>query len=525
MRLADCELAALIPRSVAGMSIDHKIAQTLALAIWAEADVDQKRHRGLSYIRRHGIGHVHINRGGLASVRTATALLQHAAIEGSGIPTTFGADLEQGAPHSFAYGTELPWQQAIGATNEPDHARRAGLIAGREAGALGVHVLYGPCADVLTEPENTLLASRAFSTRADLAAICTAAFVQGALTAGVTPCVKHLPGHGGAVADSHIALPFDPASADELAQTHLAPFRAALAAGADMMMTGHVVFPAIDPEAPATLSRPILTEIVRHGMGFDGVIITDSLNMHAIKSCQPHPRRESALRALLAGADLLLHPGSPQAAHDYLRTAVDDGRLPMAILDAAVERVLAGKRRALARSLVQPAADDQAEEHARWAEAIARTGLLWLRGGSAAGWLKPGGSLQVLTFIDDDGLDLAWDDAFSPALRSRGLVVQSETARGHLDEPTTARWRAIAAATAPGRLILAIWCPMRWYKGRARLAPETVTQLGQILAANPSNLLVLGGPAIIAAQLAAPNAVCVYGPSASSQCAVAAALC
>ncbi|MCD7437268.1 sugar hydrolase [Streptomyces lincolnensis] len=210
--------------------------------------------------------------------------------EGGGIGHLVGA----GAP-------DVPGSYALGVVDDPAlTAACADALAGHLA-TLGITASYAPVADVQVHPDNPIVRTRAFGTDPELVSRHVGAWIAATEARGIASCAKHFPGHGGTVTDSHHDLAVDPRPYDEL---DLAPFRAAIAAGVPMLMSAHVVFPALDPNRPATLSRRILGDLLRHELGFDGVLVSDALEMKAI--ADRYGEAAGARIALAAGADQVI---------------------------------------------------------------------------------------------------------------------------------------------------------------------------------------------------------------------------
>ncbi|MGI9092297.1 MAG: beta-N-acetylhexosaminidase, partial [Mycobacteriales bacterium] len=226
-------------------------------------------------------------------------------------------------------GSSYPGNLALGELNDVAATEQIGGALGDLLAAAGIDLDLAPVADVNSNPDNPVIGSRSFGADPARVAAHTAAYVRGVQSRGVAACAKHFPGHGAAATDSHEELPIVDAPADVLSTVDLEPFRAAIAAGARSVMTAHVVYPAWDPGVPATLSRPILTDLLRGELGFAGVLITDALHMAAIRDgvgCA-----EGAVQALAAGADLVcvdLDLPGQVAVRDAVAAAVADGRLP-----------------------------------------------------------------------------------------------------------------------------------------------------------------------------------------------------
>ncbi|HEX6497852.1 MAG TPA: glycoside hydrolase family 3 N-terminal domain-containing protein [Micromonosporaceae bacterium] len=276
-------------------------------------------------------------------VHALTAGLQSAAKAlPAGAPLLIGTDQEYGVVTRIRSGvTQLPSAMAVGAAGDAELTRRAWAAAGADLAALGINVDFAPDADVVGGAGG-VIGSRSFG--ADPAAVGTqvAAAVRGLQSAGVAATLKHFPGHGHTTTDSHTSLPVLSQDRATLDSGDLPPFRAGIGAGADMIMVGHLDVRAIDPGIPATFSRKVLTDVLRGQLGFQGVVVTDALNMAPAERWSPG---EAAVRALLAGNDLLLMPPNVGAARQGILDALHTGRLPRQRLVDSVTRILALKLR------------------------------------------------------------------------------------------------------------------------------------------------------------------------------------
>jgi len=239
--------------------------------------------------------------------------------------------------------TQLPGNMALGATGSTDLAYRTGEVLGRELAAMGINVDYAPCADVNMNPQNPVVGIRSFGEDPQAVARLTAAMVHGIQSQGVAATAKHFPGHGDTSNDSHYGLPTLPHGLERLEKVELPPFQAAIAADTKLIMTAHLSLPALDgPNAPpATLSQNILQNLLRRKLGFEGVIITDAMDMRAIK--QGEFLGAEAVRAARAGADLLLLTTDPKD-HEWvakaLLAAMRTGDLSPEEMQNSVKRIL-----------------------------------------------------------------------------------------------------------------------------------------------------------------------------------------
>lgn len=268
--------------------------------------------------------------------------LQDAAMDtGAEIPLLVSTDQEQGLVTRIGSpATLFPGDMALGANGSEKDARKAAAITGRELLAMGIHQNNAPVADVNVNPDNPVIGVRSFSSDPELVSDLTAASVKGfEKDGGIVATAKHFPGHGDTDTDSHTGLPVINHSVEEWQSIDAPPFEAAIEAGVDSIMTAHIVVPSLDDSGdPATLSKKIVTGQLRDELGFDGVVVTDGLEMAAVR--QKYGDGEVAVRAIEAGVDQLLLPAAPQEAYDALDEALDSGRLTEDRIDESVERIL-----------------------------------------------------------------------------------------------------------------------------------------------------------------------------------------
>jgi len=274
-----------------------------------------------------------------------TAVLANQMQAKSKLPLLIGADFERGTAMRYDEGTSFPTAMALAAGGNPKDAYTMGKITALEARATGVHWVYAPVADVNNNPGNPIINTRSFGEDPARVSEFVSEFVRGVEENGALATAKHFPGHGDTAADSHIDLPVISADRDRLEHLELVPFRAAIAAGVDSIMTGHLNVPALEPDrdTPATLSHNILTDLLRKQLGFQGLIVTDAMDMGGITV--RYAPGEAAVRAVIAGADCLLMPPVQDAAFEALQAAVKSGRISNERLDESVRRILRAKGR------------------------------------------------------------------------------------------------------------------------------------------------------------------------------------
>jgi beta-N-acetylhexosaminidase len=348
------------------MSLDEKIGQLISVGINATfLNQDSDAYKALRHqIEDNHVGGIILFRGAVYESVVLVNRMQNLAR----YPLLISADLEAGAGMRFDDTINLPWNMAVGATDNPDYARRQGALTAHEARALGVQQIYAPVADVNNNAANPVINVRSYGEDPLAVGRFVAAFVEGAQANGVISTAKHFPGHGDTATDSHRGLPEIDVSRARLNAVELVPFQAAIKSGVGSVMTGHIGMPQIDPTAvvplprdiklkpidtdegaevvvdkgtiPTTLS-PVMNGILRRDLGFNGLIVTDAMSMSGLTLY--FTQEEASVRALEAGADLLLKPADVDAVVRGVREAVAKGRLKEERIELSARKVLAAK--------------------------------------------------------------------------------------------------------------------------------------------------------------------------------------
>jgi beta-N-acetylhexosaminidase len=404
----------------------------------------------------------------------------------SAVPLLNSADFEFGVGMRIAGGTPFPRAMAFGAAGDPMLAEQAGRIVAEESRAIGVHVDFAPVADVNNNPRNPVINTRSFGEDPPRVGLMASAFVRGLRAGGVIATLKHFPGHGDTAVDTHLGFASIPHDRARLDAIELAPFRQALAAGADAIMVAHVALPALDASgAPATMSAPIVGDLLRQQVGFEGLVFTDSMSMAAIaRMASPG---ETAVRAIAAGADIVLHSPDDAAAADALKAAVASGRISMARLDASVQRLLTAKARlglhlARAVDLGEVASHVGGRQHAAVARTVSERSLTLVRNKARHVPLEAPRSTRVLVLsvLDYPG---NWRIAapgrtFIPAIRERWPDVTAI----ELSDRTTPSELDLVRASAPGygAIVMAIYVRAASGSGRLDLAPSVARLVNDI---------------------------------------------
>ncbi|HEX5875568.1 MAG TPA: glycoside hydrolase family 3 N-terminal domain-containing protein [Pyrinomonadaceae bacterium] len=348
------------------MSLEEKIGQLISVGINATfLNQDSDAFRALKHhVENHKVGGIILFRGPVyESVILVNRMQQLAKY-----PLLVSADLESGAGMRFEDTVNFPWNMAVGATGNPEYAKRQGEITAREARALGVYHIFAPVVDVNNNAANPVINVRSYGEDPAEVARFGAAFTEGAQAAGTIATAKHFPGHGDTAVDSHRGLPEINVGRDRLNSVEFVPFQASVNAGVGSVMVGHIALPQIDPTAvkplprsqkskpidtdeageiveekasiPATMS-PVMGDILRKDLKFNGMIVTDALSMSGLTIY--FTPEEAAVRALEAGADMLLKPADVDASFRGVREAVKSGRITEQRVEESARRILAAK--------------------------------------------------------------------------------------------------------------------------------------------------------------------------------------
>ncbi len=494
-----------VKRTLERMTLEEKVGQLLMVPYFGDFHntADEEYQRLQRLVRELRVG-------GLIVATQATrpsgfdrsepydlAHLTNQLQAGARVPLLVAADFERGASFRVRETTAFPHNMTLGATGNPDYGYRMGRIAAQEARALGVHWLLAPVADVNNNPLNPIINIRSFGEDAQAVARMVEAFIRGCEEGRALCTAKHFPGLGDSAVDPHIELTTVAAERARLEGVELVPFRAAVAAGVSSVMTEHMAAPALEPETglPATFSAKMADDVLRRELGFDGLVITDAMEMSAITE-RAWPG-EAAVRAFAAGHDMILMSPAPEVALAALVRAVRSGEIEEKRLNESVERILRAKaalglhRKAqvdieqLSAVLGAPASLEAAQE-------MADRGVVLLR--DDAGLLpfdatKPQRGLLLVVSADPDTFP--------------GRVLEEEL-RPRMDSLVTARADrlyfkpeevTLPSATLYDWCLIAVVVRVADRKGNVSLPPAHVQLIEQALAAGkPTALVVLGSP-------------------------------
>lgn len=407
-------------------------------------------------------------------------------------PILLASDLERGAGQQFRGCTSLPPAAALASLDDLEVVWRAGRLTAREARALGVDWVLAPVADLDVEPRNPIVSTRSFGSEAAAVARHVAAWTLGCIAGGALPCVKHFPGHGRTVADSHDGLPVVDAGVDVLAHD-LVSFAAGLSAGVPSVMTAHVAFPALDQQGrPATRSPEVIGALLRGRLGFRGVVVSDALIMSGARAAGEE-EVSVAVEALAAGVDALLYPEDSTALalgmERQLGRSLDEGKVRSALgrLRRMRARIPRGPHRGSGQGIGWGRAEDRT-----WAREVALRTVGELR----PSLRSPPMPFEVVT-VEDDA-----DGPFPPPDRS--VFIDRLSALG------VASAEDAEEAGARSRVV-AVYADVRGWKGRAGLSHGAVRRLEELVRSRPSLVVLFSHPRHVDQIPAGTPVLCAWG--------------
>lgn len=509
-RRADGE-ARWVEETLKSLSPRERLGQMLMTPVQVEQAAGGRLEELKKQLAELGLGGVVVRGGTPESVAALTNELQRA----SRVPLFVGADYERGLRMQMkTAGTPFTNNMGVAAAGDPRAAFEQGRITAEEARAVGVNWLFGPVADLNNNPDNPVINVRSFGEDPRRVAEFVAAAVRGTRAGGALSTAKHFPGHGDTAVDSHIGLPTIRADRARLDRVELVPFRAAVAAGVDSLMTAHIALPELTgDELPATLSPKVTTELLRGGLKFDGLVVTDSLGMGAIT--KGFPGGEASVRAILAGADVALTPPELKASLDALEAAVKGGRLDPARVDESVRRILRAKYRLglserrtvdtqAVRSLVER------PESVESARRVAEASITLLRDGRGLLPLdakRAAGAAFVVVAADDDPEE---GRTFIPRVRARApgarvLRADPKTNAGEYDA-------LLSEAAKAETIVVAAFVKRAAGKGTVALPERQAEFVRRLIAVGrPVAVVAFSGPYLVRQFPEAAAFVVAYG--------------
>ncbi len=535
------------------MSLEQKVGQLISVGINATfLNQDSEAFKAL----RHQVVDNHV--GGIILFRSPvyeSVVLVNRMQELAKYPLLISADLEAGAGMRFDDTVNFPWAMATAATGNPEYARRAGELTGREARALGIQQIYAPVADVNNNAANPVINVRSYGEDPVQVAKFVAAFIEGAQSAGVIATAKHFPGHGDTATDSHRGLPEIDVTRERLNSVELVPFRAAVNAGVGAVMDGHIALPRIDPTVITPLprdlkSKPIDTDeggeivdeqgtmpttlsltvnnILRNDLKFEGLIVTDAMSMSGLTLY--FTQEEASVRALEAGADQLLKPADPDAAFRGVLAAVKKGRLTEQRIEHSARKILAAKYDlGLVKQRITPIDEiDRAvagKEAGALADDIAAHAVTLVRNDASLLPLKSSPTTKIFNLAITNGDDRAFiAQPFAATMARAGTTINTMVLDDRSSDDEVSK--AINAATRADVVIVSMYGRVRSGQARSVALPEPGAKaLNTLLDRNaPLVGISFGNPYLLMSFPKLQTYLVAYGDMPSLQKAAAVAL-
>ncbi len=503
-------------RTLDTMTLEEKVGQMLVPALqpvfmnqqstnWVEIERNLMKFHAGGY---HAFG------GDPAALAVLLNRLQRTAKH----PLLITADLEGGPGYQFRGATRLPRGMALGATGSEQLAYEAGKIAAVQGRAMGVAVNFYPVVDVNNNPRNPIINIRSFGEDVSAVSRMAQAYIRGAQENGEIATAKHFPGHGDTSQDSHMELAVIDVNRERLNQVELPPFRAAVEAGVGAVMTAHIALPQIEPEKglPATLSRMINTDVLRGDLKFGGLLFTDAMDMRGVAA--HYSPEDATLRAVQAGADVILFPPSMEKSFNAILDAVKTGALPLERIEASARRILQAKMRL---GLDANRAIDLAQletlvgnpEHEALAQKMMESALTLVRNDNAAVPLKlsPEQSVLYINLLDSR---IGWREG------TPGFIFRRELAARHsnivdvtVDDRTTQESIEILKKFSSAMDVVVVTAAVRveGYRGRIDLAEEQLDLLRHLSRQKkPFAFVLFGSPYLLTAVPELPSYLLTY---------------
>jgi beta-N-acetylhexosaminidase len=504
------------------------------LGDYTSGDSPQWQHL-TDYIRNEKVGGFTISVGSPTEVASKLNALQSM----SSIPLIFGADLEAGAgfrarggyfiPNAIDLGGAVvfPPEMAIGATGDTLLAYEQGRLTAIEGRALGIHIAYAPVLDVNNNPANPVINTRSYGEDPALAARLGAAFIRGVQANGMIATGKHFPGHGDTGVNSHLALPVVTVSRSRLDSVELVPFRAAVNSGVGAIMSFHGSMPALDSSGvPGTLSQKVLTGLLRNELKFNGIIISDAMDMAGV--LQQYGAVEAVKRAVAAGVDILIQPLNVRQTIDAVVAGVAEGRYSEARIDESVKRILKAKqelgldrRRLVNLDSLRYIVGDSAHSAMAWR--IAERSITLVRDSLNLVPLPLSGNPRVLSITVARRTDLSAGTAFNGELRNSVKNLRAEFLAA--EDPSADYARLERAADSADVTIISSYVGQNWDAVSAS-APQAFASFVQRLTEKRKRMIIVsfGNPYLLQQIPYVPTYVVAWGGFPPSQTAAARAL-
>jgi beta-N-acetylhexosaminidase len=534
-RSTDKTTPASVRQLMRSMTLRDKVAQLIIMPVYGEhANTRSAEFRKYQHlIRDLHVGGVivtgHSLNGGIRNAEPyAMAALLNRLQKMARTPLFVAADFERGASMRVNSTTAWPYSMAFAAAQDLTAVGEEGADTARDARAMGVNWLFAPVADVNNNPDNPIINIRSFGENPAEVSSFVQAYIAGAHSDRKNPVLvtaKHFPGHGDTTEDSHMALPRLDADRDRIEAVELQPFRTAIAAGVDAVMTAHLAVPALEPEnIPATVSSKILTGVLRDELGFHGLVVTDAMDMQGLAAL--FDTAEASARAIEAGADVLLMPKRAEDAIRGVVAAVENGRITRRRLDESVARVLSAKARlGLTRKKLVNLEDiadvvDSPESEER-AQSVADRAVTLVTDTKDSLPIRHSANTCLIAMTEgrrsQQGIRLI-DEVKKRAPAITTTVLDPAMTKADLDQ-------VAEKSSTCGQIIVAAYVSVNAYRGNVALAGGYPDFLNALIAGNaPVLLAALGNPYLARSFPNVAAYLTTYSPTPTSEIALAKAL-
>ncbi|MFC2167433.1 glycoside hydrolase family 3 N-terminal domain-containing protein [Acidobacteriota bacterium] len=507
-----------VNRILSKMTLEEKVGQMLCQGFYGDFINDESK-TWLEY--RHWVEDLKI--GGLAIYRGdvyETAHMINSLQALSNIPLLIAANLEKGLGNQMDGATLFPPIMSIGATGSEELSYQMGKITALEARSVGIHMAYFPVVDVNINPDNPIINTRSFGENPVDVGRLAAAYIRGCQEYGLIATAKHFPGHGDTERDSHNVLATVQADMNRLKSVELYPFQKAINAGVQAVMSAHISIPAIDPtpNLPATLSRPIMTDYLRGTLGFEGLVVSDSMGMGGITTL--YPQDQAAVLAVKAGVDIILLSPEPEIVLSSLVDAVKNGDISVERIEESVNRILYAKARMGLQKNRYVAVNTlnykvATEENLQWAERVLEQSMTLVIDTSNVLPLIPNKKLAVFSLSSDPD-DYYAGRPFIQEIKKRKPEVlefyaEASTGTEYFEE-------ALKKAGDVDVLVVALFSSLRSGKGSIGLNERQVELIHKIVTKKIPVLVISFGSPYYLRHFPDVNAyLCAYRPSPQAQ--------
>ncbi len=506
---------------IENMSVKQKIGQMLFPGVLAKYyPVDSAEFQMLKRnIEEYKIGGVIFFKGTVLDYAGLANTLQKI----SELPLIIGADFERGLAMRIDNTTPFPYNMCVAATSKTQYAFEMARVISKEARAIGVHHNYAPVADICSDIDNPVINLRAYSSEKETVTAFCEAFIQGAREGNVISCIKHFPGHGNTKIDSHRELPLILSDSRQFFEEDIYPFAECIKAGAQSVMTGHLDVPASGERAgwPSVISHKLLTELLRGELGFNGLIITDAMNMYGLTD--NFSVGEAAVEAVLAGNDMLLMPPDIGIAVERIYDAFMDGRISGDRINASVKRILSAKfwLGLFDNSLVDESVIRNTvaiKDHYKKALEIAESGLTLIKNQDDIIPCTKISGASIITLCDNEGTE--HEQFFAKYLKDRiagvkHFIINNRSSTEEIEQ-------IISALSRNELIILALFARVRSFQGTVKLSDTFESTIRKLQDQSEKLLTVsFGNPFIINYYPFLRNYLVPFGDTTVNQIAVA----